>query len=445
MKKIIAFAVLAIMVVSMCVPAFADGAPTITFESATIEAGETAELSCLIDNNPGVAGLNILLSYDKSIFTIGKIVKGSSDFGTVQKGTVTAGNKFTWANAENDDTDGVYFTVPVTVAAGTPAGDYPITVSAVQIKDEDLNTITDQFTCVSSVITVPAAGPAVTVSENATINEDSKVSANLYFALDAAENAADYTVAIGNAAPVAFTALDNDANGYKLSIDKEAKKMGEAISYVIYKNGTPVADGTTSVKAYAEALIANDAVSADVKAAASAMLAYGAAAQTYFGYDTANLVSNEKVTTPVAAQSYADSGNKAALKSALFQAKAPVEFAAINATFDADTTLMIAFQAKDATAVKAAKAWVDANVVVAGATTATTTMHGGVNEFVVLKITGIAIEDVLTGYDISVAGIDAGSISVANYLAAAETSNNANFKGMTRALYAYAVAIDAIA
>ena len=175
MKKILSLILSLLMVAALSVPIFADGTPTISFESATIEAGQTVELSCLIENNPGVAGLNVQLAYDKSVIEIGKIVKGSSDFGTVQKGTVTAGNKFTWANAENDDTDGVYFTVPVTVKEGTPGGDYPITVTAVQIKDEDLNTITDQFVCVSSVITVPRGTPTVTFTANSVTVDETNV------------------------------------------------------------------------------------------------------------------------------------------------------------------------------------------------------------------------------------------------------------------------------
>jgi hypothetical protein len=61
---------------------------------------------------------------------------------------------------------------------------------------------------------------------------------------------------------------------------------GESV-YNIYKNGTASEAYEYSVKDYAEKLLTN----ATYGNIAKAMLNYGAAAQTYFGFDTANLAN----------------------------------------------------------------------------------------------------------------------------------------------------------
>ena len=92
------------------------------------------------------------------------------------------------------------------------------------------------------------------------------------------------------------TALDTQtptADGYKFSITSSAKNMGDKIAYLLDYKGTAVMSDEISVADYAKNLAA---LYPQYTSFVDAMLAYGAAAQTFFGYDTAHLVSDADLT-----------------------------------------------------------------------------------------------------------------------------------------------------
>lgn len=79
----------------------------------------------------------------------------------------------------------------------------------------------------------------------------------------------------------------------KASVNVAAAQMADEIT-VEYVNGEESVTKTYSVKAYADYILdETNGYDADTKALVQAMLNYGGAAQTYFGYNTENLVSDQ--------------------------------------------------------------------------------------------------------------------------------------------------------
>ena len=126
--------------------------PCVVGSNVSGHAGDTVNVDFSVVNNPGVAGMNVLVEYDKTSFTAGKVRSG--DFGTITKGNVTTGNKLVWADVENYDDDGLYATLPFTIGANVDPGVYTLTVTVYQAKDEDLVDVTSQFESINATITV---------------------------------------------------------------------------------------------------------------------------------------------------------------------------------------------------------------------------------------------------------------------------------------------------
>ena len=269
--------------------------------------------------------------------------------------------------------------------------------------------------------------------------DSAKTRADLYFTIPDGADPADFTVTIGGVT----TALDTvtpTADGYKFSITVPAKNMGDKIAYSLCYKGATVKSGAVSVADYAENLAALHPEYADFSAA---MLAYGAAAQTFFGYDTAHLVSDADLTAIPAVSG--DRFDKDAIQSAMIANDAiPVHYSAMNVTFLADTTLSIALRIKPGFTDDEALAWVNANVTLGGEAVAATASTNGDYRFVIITKQNISLDAICEDMELVVNGAGTYSVSVQSYLAAAEESGSDNLKYLTRALYAYSQAAKAL-
>ena len=99
----------------------------------------------------------------------------------------------------------------------------------------------------------------------------------------------------------------NGKDCYKVTVDVAAKEMGDNVTVQLIVDGKELGDSFTfSVKEYAEGIL-NGNYDAETKALVRAMLNYGAAAQSYFGYKTDALVG-----TPVTDLSKLNAANVAA-------------------------------------------------------------------------------------------------------------------------------------
>jgi hypothetical protein len=439
MKKITALFLAVILAVAIAVPAFADDVAVFEISSATIEAGQSATLDVYLTSNPGIAGGTISIS-PESPLTITQTKKASP---SLFSGFQAARNVVFDEDGNVYDT-GKFCTITVSVPADCTPGDYEINIIFREVINEDYDDVA--CTCVPATITVPgaAAPETVEVSMSATPKDSAVVAANFYVKLPSTAEADNYSFAVDNVA-TSFAGLTADAeNGYKFSVPTDAKKMGDLINVKVYEGDEAVFDQNTSIALYAQALIAGE-FAADVKAVASAMLVYGAAAQTYFGYNADALVTNAVAEAPVVGSAFVNTPLIAAV------AGSPVKYVAMSLNCLSDITLSMAFQVIGDD-VNAALAWVEENVVINGQAADATAQLGnnGRYNYIIVKVEGITLDEVFNAMDITVGGVDAGAISVLNYLYAVEAAyaNNpakAGIVNLVRGLYAYAAAVSALA
>ena len=270
--------------------------------------------------------------------------------------------------------------------------------------------------------------------------DSSKIRADLYFDIPDGVDPHFFTVTI-DGAESGLGSLSREASGYKFSVTKPAKNMGDMIAYSLKIGCVTVKSGEVSVKAYAENLAA---IYPEYSQFTAAMLAYGAAAQTYFGCDAANLVSDADLTAlaPVAAERF----NTAAIQSAMIADSAiPVHYSAMNVTFLADTTLSIAFRIKDGFTNDEALEWVNANVMLGGESVEGKIGTSGDYRFVIISKQNIAITDIDATMYLVVGTAGIYGVSVMQYFAAVEAQGGDSLKLLTRALYAYSQEAKAIA
>lgn len=152
--------------------------------------------------------------------------------------------------------------------------------------------------------------PSITAS-NISVSFEDELLMNVYFSATDADSVVDYgllTFSEKVAAPSINQAI-SVTEGYVVSGNYlgvssagiPAKKMGDTIYFSVYAKLT---DGSYayskcyyySPASYAYSLLNKSSTSASMKALVVAMLNYGTAAQTYFGYNTGNPV-NSKLTT----------------------------------------------------------------------------------------------------------------------------------------------------
>ncbi|MBQ8910629.1 MAG: alkaline phosphatase [Oscillospiraceae bacterium] len=84
--------------------------------------------------------------------------------------------------------------------------------------------------------------------------------------------------------------LDEATGNYKFSIDLAAAQMTDTVTFQLAIGDTVIETGSYSVRQYADAILAGD-YDDTTKALVTQMLGYGAAAQTYFAYQTDTLAN----------------------------------------------------------------------------------------------------------------------------------------------------------
>ena len=109
--------------------------PSFVVEKATASAGDTVTLAIDVENNPGILGMTLTLSYNSKVLTLKNSVNGSavSDALTLTKpGKYTSPCNFAWDGLElsNDQIkDGEILVLTFNVASNAAKGTYPITIS----------------------------------------------------------------------------------------------------------------------------------------------------------------------------------------------------------------------------------------------------------------------------------------------------------------------------
>lgn len=109
--------------------------PSFVVEKATASAGDTVTLAIDVENNPGILGMTLTLSYNSNVLTLKDSVNGSavSDALTLTKpGKYTSPCNFAWDGIELSDDqikDGEILVLTFNVASNAAKGTYPITIS----------------------------------------------------------------------------------------------------------------------------------------------------------------------------------------------------------------------------------------------------------------------------------------------------------------------------
>jgi hypothetical protein len=314
----------------------------------------------------------------------------------------------------------------------------------------------------------------------------SKIMANFYVQLptDEISYASDFTLYVDgvsmklNNSSLTATAETVGANTrYAITVTKAARRMTDPIYYYLEVN-TPENDedhtdrlfqGSTTIEYYCTQILKTPAYVAyhDI---ARCMLIYGGAAQVYFGYETSNRADKDLAATLAAADISASTTPtaKSGITGTKFDAtpirhvtnnvdSCPVGYSAYNITFEADTRILISFRIKDpSTEEKKNQAldWVKSHISFGGNTGSAlnASIETGTDySYVWISLRNIPISDLAVNNVLAVMN-DSGAVisdpctfSVMNYVYIASLKGNANLSYLTRALYDYYNAVNALA
>lgn len=135
----------------------------VTLSSATARPGETVTLTASIANNQGLAGYLFEIRADKNVFSVGttdgelNITPGAvSKSGTLLTNTSEAGWKVMWYHTNDVSTNGVLFTVELTVAADAPDGEYAVELVYSEDDTVDVSGTLVHFAVTGGKVTVNA-------------------------------------------------------------------------------------------------------------------------------------------------------------------------------------------------------------------------------------------------------------------------------------------------
>lgn len=156
MKKIIAFIISAILILSMCIfPASAAGNGKIVMSSASAKQGDSVKLNVTMPSNPGLVTMSIKVTYDTNVLQLTNVTDSKLLVGSQLNSNYTSPYKITWVDGstttDNKQT-GTIATFTFKVKDNSPIGDYAITLEFVD--SYDANYDDNSFTATSGKITV---------------------------------------------------------------------------------------------------------------------------------------------------------------------------------------------------------------------------------------------------------------------------------------------------
>ena len=290
--------------------------------------------------------------------------------------------------------------------------------------------------------------------------DSSKIKANIKFELGSDEDPSAFTVTFGDVTTtldqVATTAPGSTDGkiAYVISVDVPARQMSEELDYSISAYGETYVSGSISVQEYAETLAEdeNNEYGAVVQDIAEKMLTYGKVAEEYFSTTHESTIEADAPTATVAAPTVPFDGM--ALQTEMYWNKdIPVYYSAMNVTFKSDTTLSIALNVKQGRDAAAALAWVNANVTLGGSPVSGTVMtgrgadvDGTTYTYIVISMQNVPISQVKTQFPLTVTGVTGDyNVGVIDYINKAQRSSNEYLVNLTKALYEYATAVEALA
>lgn len=130
--------------------------PQITVSGANASKGHTVDIPVIIQNNPGISGATLTVSYDKSVLSLNSIIKGA----VFENGNYTAypdTGVILWYHTENVTDNGTMFTLQFTVNESAQDGSYNIVVGLrdgipANLSNANSNIVSAEF--ISGILTV---------------------------------------------------------------------------------------------------------------------------------------------------------------------------------------------------------------------------------------------------------------------------------------------------
>ena len=129
-RRILAFVLAAVMLLSAVPVHAAAGEPTFVVDTVTAAAGETVEVTIRLENNPGVTSLKLSLEYDDALTLTGVTSNPSLGSNFLRSPDGVYPVLLNWYDGlKNVTGDWVFVTLAFTVAEDAAEGKHPITIT----------------------------------------------------------------------------------------------------------------------------------------------------------------------------------------------------------------------------------------------------------------------------------------------------------------------------
>ena len=354
--------------------------------------------------------------------------------------SVTIGGEIANGSVTADKENDVYVGETVTLTVIPDAG-YMLKSLTVTDADSNIIPVSDnyQFIMPATAVTVTAEfrmiNP-VTAYMNLTIIDGSAIGINFYFEVNEGEEA-EYTVNFGEQSTLISDLPTRTVSGKTLpclSMTAPAKRMTDTMIVTLMHKGTVIKRIEKSIVDYSDMLLA-DPNAFDHYDLIKAMLNYGAAAQTFFAYETGNLANQDYPLdysgVMIPKQEFT---GKQTMLDILAAADSPVSYYAMNLSLESETALSIHFNVKDDYTMEQAKAYL-ATFKVDGSPAVVDEKDGRP----VITIKNIPTKDLFKTYSIAKDGQSFG-VSVDMYMTAVMNGSDDNLKALCKALYKFYLA-----
>ncbi len=298
------------------------------------------------------------------------------------------------------------------------------------------------YTCDNTDYTLVTADavviPKLTAYMQIDTDSSNGVDVNICAPLPEGEDISDYSIQLGDTVQpfnACSTVEINEKTYYLVKVTCPAKHMADEYAYAVLKNNAAQAgaSGTVSVRGYADYVIGGEYTD-PVKKICRAMLAYGTAAQTYFGHNITDLANSNNSTGEGADYSNVTVPesvfDKTGLNKAL--AQAPVEYVGMSLTLNHDTYISLAFKVTSGTQEEAV-AYVNENFTLGGK--AVSAEKNG-TKFVVIRQKDISVKNLVDDIALGFGNTNY-TVNAMQYMTLVNAGEDTNLQNVCKALYNY--------
>ena len=134
MKKTLSIILALMLILSLALPVYAEGAASISVGSASGKPGDPVSIPVYISNNPGFASAKATITYDSDVLELTGMSNG------LMNGAVN-GALINHASMDNVTSDGVLFTANFVIRSDAPAGTSSVGVSVSKLNNVDLESV----------------------------------------------------------------------------------------------------------------------------------------------------------------------------------------------------------------------------------------------------------------------------------------------------------------